>query len=331
MKRPPKPDEQVTPDLPEWERCIVATVFEDVRPRRMDADGCTACVNRWTKAKEANPKTRWHEATCEAHPVSKREVTYQENREQYERFCLYRDTPDQEGGKPLSLRQVAATNGLDASALRWMETLSPRFRWVERRAAMKAAEKQKKREKRKKVREARDDLNEHRREEVLDAVYEGGKALLRRAADMLKIPLFETTVTRGGKTTIYKPIGTKQHDIATFYKVGKELLAFGAEMEEAERERGLNRGSSTGGDGSGSMGSSSVSAEAAHPDAIGPQLGSPREVIDRILIRFPSWMLEDALKKRLDHEGRAELVAQEQEDKERMPDPIMPPGDGGEA
>jgi hypothetical protein len=182
-------------------------------------------------------KVKWWDHTCPIHPLKQITKIYEEEPEQFNRFLLYRDALDQPSGKPPTLRQIAMDNGLDASQLRWIETLSSRFRWIERRAAMKIADKQQKAEQRRRREELRCELNEQRREEVLDTAFECGRELIKRAKDMLKMPIFETKIEKGGKTIIYKPVTVRQNDIPRFFAVGQELMKFGAEIDRRDGSR----------------------------------------------------------------------------------------------
>lgn len=88
-----------------------------------------------------------------------------------------------------------------------------------------------------------------RQDEIREREWGAAEALLERAAQMLKYPLSEQTVTReeagpDGKAVVQhvtvKPVRWSQRDVAAFHKTASELARLAAEMETERKAREIS-------------------------------------------------------------------------------------------
>jgi len=297
-------DQPIQADKPEWERCITVSVLER---RKFNPGVLKKCVECKSAKEKGDPTAR-----CQAHDgKTKHQVKHVETAEAFALFRLYRDAPE---GRE-SINNVAEDNGKSASELRYMETLSSWFNWPDRRAAKRLHDDEEEERKHKRAKRTRRARVKLKVEQIQDDLLDRSVKLIDEADKMLAYPFVETTIEKGGKITIFKPAGWNRRDAARFYEKAADLAEFAGELDGPERildGRALGVGTTVA-----PTGAVTSTAATESRSGIAEKVQTPDDLIKKVLIKIPSYVLYEAYRQRLEYEGRAEEEAQASEDSER--------------
>lgn len=212
--------------------------------------------------------------------------TVKESARAFSFWKRYRDAPD-------DARTHRKVFGDNASELRQAATWGSRFRWQDRLKAKQVADAAADAADRGRRKLARGKRNESRQEKIEDEAWGVGEQLLEKAKQMAQWPLVEVRRKDNGRTTIIMPAKWTLRDAARLAEVGIQLKRVGSGMID------------------GLLGKKIQPDDHGQPstDATQSIVGgftSPRDVIEKVLAKFPSWMLKQAYELVLEREGSAE-------------------------
>lgn len=212
--------------------------------------------------------------------------TVKESARAFSFWKRFRDAPE-------DVRSIRKVFGGDQSELRQAATWSSRFRWQDRLKAKIAAEAAEESADRGRRKIARSRKHESRQEKIEEEAWGLGEQLLEKARQMAQWPLVEVKRKDNGRTTIIMPAKWSLRDAARLAEVGIQLKRVGSGMIDALL------GKKVAGDDPGQP-------QADSSQSIVGGFTSPKDIIDKVLTRFPSWMLHRAYEIVRDREETAE-------------------------